>query len=85
MVIDKDHNKQKILSVLDPIVVKWFSKKFKGLTPSQKQAIVNIHRRKNTLVASPTGSGKTLSAFLSIISELVKASRNNKLIDHYNF
>lgn len=81
MVIDKDHNKQKILSVLDPIVVKWFSKKFKGLTPSQKQAIVNIHRRKNTLVASPTGSGKTLSAFLSIISELVKASRNNKLID----
>ena len=80
MVIDKDHNKQKILSVLDPIVVKWFSKKFKGLTPSQKQAIVNIHRRKNTLVASPTGSGKTLSAFLSIISELVKASRNNKLI-----
>lgn len=81
MVADKEHNKQQVLSVLDPLVAKWFSKRFKALTPPQKQAIVNIHDGKNTLIASPTGSGKTLSAFLSIISELVKASRNNELTD----
>jgi ATP-dependent Lhr-like helicase len=67
--------------MLDPLVAKWFSKKFKELTPPQKQAIVNIHEGENTLIASPTGSGKTLSAFLSIISELVNASRNSELLD----
>lgn len=81
MVADREHTKQEILSILDPLVAKWFSKKFEELTPPQKQAIVNIHKGKNTLIASPTGSGKTLSAFLSIISELVKASRNNELMD----
>jgi ATP-dependent Lhr-like helicase len=81
MVANGKHSKQEILSILDPQVAKWFSKKFKELTPPQKQAIVNIHEGKNTLIASPTGSGKTLSAFLSIISEVVKASRNNQLMD----
>jgi len=81
MVANGKHSKQEILSILDPLVAKWFSKKFKELTPPQKQAVVNIHEGKNTLIASPTGSGKTLSAFLSIISELVKASRNNELMD----
>lgn len=81
MIADKEYGKERILSVLDPLVRKWFRTKFKELTPPQKQAIVNIHEGKNTLIASPTGSGKTLSAFLSIISELVKASRNNELKD----
>lgn len=81
MVSNKEHSRQKVLSVLDPLVKEWFDKKFKELTPPQKQAIVNIHEGKNTLIASPTGSGKTLSAFLSIISELVKAARNNELAD----
>ncbi|MEM2760246.1 MAG: ATP-dependent helicase [Nitrososphaerales archaeon] len=81
IVADRSHSRQKILSVLDPIVAHWFSNKFKELTPPQKQAIVNIHEGYNTLIASPTGSGKTLSAFLSIISELVRASRNDRLQD----
>jgi len=71
MVADREYSKQRILSVLDPLVAKWFSNKFRELTPPQRHAIVNIHEGKNTLIASPTGSGKTLSAFLSIISELV--------------
>lgn len=79
MVADKEYNKQKILSTLDPLVTKWFASKFKDLTPPQRHAIVNIHEGKNTLIASPTGSGKTLSAFLSIISELVKLAKSGKL------
>jgi len=79
MVADKEYSKQKILSVLDPLVARWFANKFKDLTPPQRHAIVNIHEGKNTLIASPTGSGKTLSAFLSIISELVKLAKSEKL------
>ncbi|MFQ5941819.1 MAG: ATP-dependent helicase [Nitrososphaerales archaeon] len=81
LVADREHSKQRILSLLDPLVARWFSKQFKDLTPPQKQAIFNIHKGDNTLIASPTGSGKTLSAFLSIISELAKASRKNELTD----
>jgi ATP-dependent Lhr-like helicase len=79
MVAQKEHSKRKILSTLDPLVARWFTKKFKDLTPPQKHAIVNIHQGKNTLIASPTGSGKTMSAFLSIISELVKLAKKGKL------
>jgi len=38
-----------------------------------------IHDDENVLVASPTGSGKTLSAFASIINELLIKSKQNKL------
>lgn len=79
MVAEKEHSRQKILSTLDPLVAKWFASKFKDLTPPQRHAIVNIHAGKNTLIASPTGSGKTLSAFLSIISELVRLAKSGKL------
>ncbi|MFY3741585.1 MAG: ATP-dependent Lhr-like helicase [Candidatus Nitrosomirales archaeon] len=79
MVAEKEFSKQKILSTLDPLVARWFASKFKDLTPPQRHAIINIHQGKNTLIASPTGSGKTMSAFLSIISELVKLAKNGKL------
>ena len=39
-------------------------------TPPQRLAIPLIHEGKNVLICSPTGSGKTLSAFTSIINEL---------------
>jgi len=79
MIAEKEFSKQKILSTLDPLVARWFTSEFKDLTPPQRHAIVNIHQGKNTLIASPTGSGKTMSAFLSIISELVKLAKNGKL------
>lgn len=37
--------------------------------------------KNNILVSSPTGSGKTLTAFLSIISELTELSQKNELED----
>ena len=66
----KDYSKKEIYKILHPWVVEWFDKKFEDFTPSQKKAILDIHERNNVLVSSPTGSGKTLTAFLSIISEL---------------
>jgi len=61
-------------SVLCPLVRSWFSGKFAGFAAPQKYAIVNIHRRQNTLVSAPTGSGKTLTAFLSVLNELIMLS-----------
>lgn len=50
-------------------------------TPPQKRAIPSIKDRKNTLIASPTGSGKSLASFTSIIDDLIKKDQNNELED----
>lgn len=79
-VAERSYSREEISSILHPLVAKWFSQ-FGDVTPPQRYAIVNIHEGKNTLIASPTGSGKTLSAFLSIISELVRLGQKNELKD----
>lgn len=77
----KSYSKKEINEILHPWVKEWFNREFDDFTPSQKQAIVDIHRNKNILVSSPTGSGKTLTAFLSIISELTTLADKKKLED----
>ncbi|MDR0900507.1 MAG: ATP-dependent helicase [Methanobrevibacter sp.] len=77
----KSYSKKEIYKILHPWVKKWFDETFEDFTPAQKQAIVDIHNNKNVLVSSPTGSGKTLTAFLSIISELTALSEKNELED----
>ena len=68
-----------IFQMLHPITKEWFKNKFGTFSPPQKFAVPDIKFRKNTLISSPTGSGKTLSAFLTIIDELVSLSEKNKL------
>lgn len=65
---------------LDEDVADWFSR-FPELTPPQEYAIVPISRGRSVLVSSPTGSGKTLTVFLSIISELYSLAKKGKLKD----
>ncbi len=72
---------EEVLYLLDPVVREWFTRKFKDFTPPQREAVLNISYDKSILVASPTGSGKTLSAFLAIISNLVSLARSNRLED----
>ncbi len=69
------------LPFLDPLISKWFNQKYTGLTDPQKRAIPLIHDRKNVLVSSPTGTGKTLTGFLSVINELFSLAREGKLED----
>jgi len=69
------------LPFLDPIISKWFNAKYDGLTEPQMRAIPIIHSGKNVLVSSPTGTGKTLTGFLSIINELFKLGNEGKLDD----
>ncbi len=66
-------------AVLNTFVRGWFSKNFSELTPPQKFTFKLIAERSNIVVSAPTGSGKTLSAFLSIISALFDKSLAGKL------
>ncbi|NWL78083.1 ATP-dependent DNA helicase [Pseudomonas taiwanensis] len=54
-----------------PAVAAWFRASFPAPTPAQALAWPAIRAGASTLVAAPTGSGKTLTAFLSAIDELV--------------
>ncbi|MCD6484409.1 MAG: ATP-dependent helicase, partial [Candidatus Odinarchaeota archaeon] len=69
------------LKLFHPIIQKWFKSSFKEMTPPQRFAFPLIHQGENVLIFSPTGSGKTLSGFLSIINELIDLGLQNKLED----
>ena len=77
----KSYSKKQIYKVLHPRVQKCFDSKFDDFTPAQKKSIVDIHKKNNILISSPTGSGKTLTAFLSIISELTALAEKDNLED----
>ena len=77
----KSYSKKQIYKTLHPWVRQWFDETFEDFTPAQKKSIVDIHKGNNILVSSPTGSGKTLTAFLSILSELTTLSQKGKLED----
>jgi ATP-dependent Lhr-like helicase len=55
-----------------PAVAAWFAAAFPGPTPAQVQAWPAIRAGRHVLVAAPTGSGKTLTAFLAALDELVQ-------------
>ena len=73
--------KDEVLGLMEPLIRDWFQSKFKGLTEPQAYAVPLIHARKSVLVSSPTGSGKTLTAFLSIINELYAKQLRGELED----
>ncbi len=77
----KKYTKKEVLALLDKIIAEWFSSKFEDLTPPQAYAIPLIHKNKNVLVSSPTGTGKTLTAFISIIDKLFRLAKKGKLED----
>ena len=79
--VSRRYKKDEVMSLLDPLIAKWFNGKFKDFTEPQSYAIPLIHDHQNVLVSSPTGSGKTLTAFTSIINELFKYSKEGKLED----
>ncbi|MCL4344206.1 MAG: ATP-dependent helicase [Nitrososphaerota archaeon] len=64
--------------LLNPLVFEWFSRNYREFTQPQLGAIENIHKNKNVLVSAPTGTGKTLAAFLDIISDLFEMEERNE-------
>ena len=70
---------EELLSSLCQPVRDWFSAKFPDFTRPQKLAIPVIQSGGHLLLCSPTGSGKTLTAFLSIIDDLVRRAIDRSL------
>ncbi len=64
-----------------PAVAAWFAASFPTATEAQLRAWPLIQAGRPTLVAAPTGSGKTLTAFLAAIDDLVRQSEDGALPD----
>lgn len=77
----REYSDEEIYSILVPEIREWFKNKFGSFTPPQKYAVMEIHNGRNILISSPTGSGKTLSAFLAAINELLHLAKKGELED----
>ena len=60
-----------VLDLFHPSVAEWFRASFAAPTPPQQQGWPSIARGDSTLILAPTGSGKTLTAFLWAIDQIV--------------
>lgn len=59
------------IQLFHPIIRTWFNEKFPQSTDIQNNAWAAISEDEHVLVSAPTGSGKTLTAFLWAINQLV--------------
>ena len=64
-----------------PAVARWFERRFGTPTAAQVAAWPHIRAGRDTLVAAPTGSGKTLTAFLAALDDLVRRGVAGELPD----
>ncbi len=69
------------LAGFDPLTVEWFERRFSAPTEPQILGWPEIRSGHDILISAPTGSGKTLSAFLICLDSLVRAAREGSLRD----
>ncbi|MBS0263927.1 MAG: DEAD/DEAH box helicase [Planctomycetes bacterium] len=69
----------KSLETFHPLIQRWFQGRFAAPTEPQARGWPRIAGGEHTLIAAPTGSGKTLTAFLAAIDRLLKESVAGKL------
>ncbi len=72
-------SREESLGVLNVFIRRWFESRYSELTPPQRYSLKPISEGKNVLITAPTGSGKTFSAFTSILSDLMNMSLRGRL------
>ena len=60
-----------VLELFHPITAAWFRAVFEDVTPPQREGWPSIARGESTLILAPTGTGKTLTAFLWCLDRLM--------------
>ena len=66
-------------SLLHPAVGAWCGEKLGAATPPQRDALPLGLARRSHLICSPTGTGKTLAAFLPVMSRLAELRDRDEL------
>jgi ATP-dependent Lhr-like helicase len=62
------------LELFHPVTARWFRAVFEGVTAPQREGWPAIARGESTLILAPTGTGKTLTAFLWCLDKLMLRS-----------
>ena len=70
-----------ILERFHPLVAEWFERRFGTPTEAQVEGWPAIAAGDDTLIAAPTGSGKTLTAFLFCLDRLIRRALDGTLGD----
>ena len=65
--LTKPYTQEAIRASLTPLVNGWFQDEYGTFSPPQQYSILNIKKRKHTLISSPTGSGKCVTPDTPII------------------
>ena len=60
-----------VLELFHPVTAQWFRAVFEGVTAPQREGWPAIARGESTLILAPTGTGKTLTAFLWCLDKLM--------------
>jgi len=69
------------LTSFHPALQRWFNASFDGPSPPQAAGWPLIARGLDTLICAPTGSGKTLTAFMACLDSLLRQSLHGSLTD----
>src|SRR2546423_6270184 len=64
-----------------PLIGQWFREHFREPTEAQRLGWPTILSRQDTLIAAPTGSGKTFTAFLASLDRLLRLALAGELHD----
>lgn len=67
------------LDLFHPVIQQWFRSRFAAPTEPQRLGWPDLAAGRDVLIAAPTGSGKTLTAFLASIDRLLRLAETGTL------